>query len=106
MWAAMKGHTEVVKLLIKFGADVKAKEKVRRRYRVITWVGANDQLMLGTGLPDNGAAERECSCQCTVPVVLSRGLTDDCHILCAKCTTYLGPDGSLLVLQRVSIADL
>jgi hypothetical protein len=40
-----------------------------------------------------------------VPVVLSRGASDDCALLCAKCATYSGPDGSLLVLQDVSIAD-
>jgi hypothetical protein len=56
MWAAMNGHTKVVKALIKNGADVKAKEKVRRRFSVNTRVGANDQRMFGSGLPDLGAA--------------------------------------------------
>jgi ankyrin repeat protein len=56
MWAAMNGHTEIVKALIEKGADVDAKEKVRRRYCVITEVGANDQRMFGTGRFDLGAA--------------------------------------------------
>jgi ankyrin repeat protein len=43
MWAAMKGHTDVFKALIKEGADVNAKEKVRSRYNTV--VGANDQRM-------------------------------------------------------------
>jgi ankyrin repeat protein len=40
MWAARDGHTEAVKALIENGADVKAKEKVQRRYSVSTEEGA------------------------------------------------------------------
>jgi ankyrin repeat protein len=36
IWAAMKGKAELVKALIANGADVKAKEKVRRRHSVST----------------------------------------------------------------------
>jgi hypothetical protein len=36
---------------------------------------------------------------------LSRGSTDYFILMCAKYATYSGPDGSLLVLQGVSIAD-
>jgi ankyrin repeat protein len=65
MWAAMNGHTEVVKALIEQGANVDAKEKVRRRCCICTGVGANDQRMLA-GRFDLGAAGRKspmhCSC--------------------------------------------
>ena len=36
MWAAMNGHTAVVKALIEKGADLNATEKVRRRHYVST----------------------------------------------------------------------
>jgi ankyrin repeat protein len=52
MWAAMNGHTEAVKALIENGADVDAKETVRRRYIFDTGVGANDKRIFGTGLRD------------------------------------------------------
>jgi ankyrin repeat protein len=48
IWAAMNGHTEVVKALIEEDADVEAKEKVRRRCCVSTGVGGNDRRMFGT----------------------------------------------------------
>jgi ankyrin repeat protein len=35
IWAAVKGHTEVVKALIEGDADVEAKEKVSRSHCVI-----------------------------------------------------------------------
>jgi hypothetical protein len=35
----------------------------------------------------------------------SHGPTDVCALLRAKCATHPGPDGSLLVLQEVSVAD-
>jgi hypothetical protein len=60
MCAAKDGNTQAVKTLIANGADVDAKEKVRRRYCVITGVRANDQRMFGTGLPDLCAAGRKC----------------------------------------------
>jgi hypothetical protein len=34
-----------------------------------------------------------------------KGSTDDYALLSAKYATYSGPDGSLLILQCVSIAD-
>jgi hypothetical protein len=55
MWAARNGHEEVYKALIGKGADAKAKEKVRSRHCVSTGERANDQRVLGTGLPDLGA---------------------------------------------------
>jgi ankyrin repeat protein len=42
MCAARDGYTQVVKALIENGADVDAKEKVRRRCCVSTGEGAND----------------------------------------------------------------
>ena len=42
MWAAMAGHTEVVKALIETGAEMNATEKVRRRHSVSTGEGMND----------------------------------------------------------------
>jgi ankyrin repeat protein len=48
IWAAMNGYTDVVEALIENGAYVNAKEKVRRRCRVITGVGGNDQRMFGS----------------------------------------------------------
>jgi hypothetical protein len=66
MWSAMNGHTEVVKTLIKKGANVETKEKVRRRYCIGIGIGANDQRMFGTGRFDLGAIGRKspmhCSC--------------------------------------------
>jgi ankyrin repeat protein len=59
MWAAIKGHKEIVKALIGKVADVEAKEKVRSRYCVITGTGSNDQRMFGTGLCDLGATGRK-----------------------------------------------
>ena len=52
MWAAMNGHTDVVKALIDNGALRKAKEKVRCISSAITGFGANDERMFGIGLPD------------------------------------------------------
>ena len=43
MWAAMNGHTEVVKALIEGRANVEAKEKVRHRHCVSTGVGGLEQ---------------------------------------------------------------
>jgi hypothetical protein len=40
-----------------------------------------------------------------IVMVISRGPTDVCTLLRAKCATYLGLDGSHLVLQEVSDAD-
>jgi hypothetical protein len=40
-----------------------------------------------------------------IVTVISRGPTDVCTLLRAKCVTYLGLDGSHLVLQEVSDAD-
>jgi hypothetical protein len=65
IWAAINGKTEIVKDLIAIGADAKAKEKVRRRYCVITGVGANYQRMFGIGLRDLGATGRECPLHCS-----------------------------------------
>jgi ankyrin repeat protein len=45
MWAAMNGHTEVVKALIEKGADVNGTEKVRCRHSVSTGEGMTDQRM-------------------------------------------------------------
>jgi hypothetical protein len=45
IWASINGHTEAVKALIEKGADVDAKDKVRRRYCVGTGVGTNDQRL-------------------------------------------------------------
>jgi hypothetical protein len=42
---------------------------------------------------------------CTAPVVIVTRPTDDCALLRAKCATYSGRDGSLLLVQDVSIAD-
>jgi ankyrin repeat protein len=46
IWAAMNGHTEVVKALIEKGADLDAKEKVRCRCCVSTEEGANNERIL------------------------------------------------------------
>jgi hypothetical protein len=43
----MNGKTEVVEALIEHGADVKAKEKVRRRHCVSTGVGQMTKECLG-----------------------------------------------------------
>jgi hypothetical protein len=65
IWAAMNGCAEVVKTLIEGDADVEAKEKVRRRYCVITGFRAIDQGMIGTGLRDLGATGRTCPMHCS-----------------------------------------
>jgi hypothetical protein len=77
MWAAMNGHTEAVKALVKNGADVDAKEKVRSRCCVSTGVGGNDRRMFGTGLPDLGATGRECPMHCSCGVCHGDELTID-----------------------------
>jgi ankyrin repeat protein len=41
IWAAMNGHTEVVKALIEKGADMNAEEWVRLTYSVNRGEGAN-----------------------------------------------------------------
>ena len=65
MWAAMNGHTEAVKALIENGADVDAKDKVRRRHCVGTGAGLNDQRVFETGLRDLGATGRKCPMHCS-----------------------------------------
>jgi ankyrin repeat protein len=45
IWAAMNGHTEVVKALIEGRADVEAKEKVRSRC-CVSRLGAKYQIPL------------------------------------------------------------
>jgi ankyrin repeat protein len=42
IWAAVNGHTDVVKALIEKGADVNAEEWVRHTYSVSRGEGAND----------------------------------------------------------------
>jgi ankyrin repeat protein len=42
IWAAVNGHTEVVKALIEKGADMNAKEGVRHTYSVSRGEGVND----------------------------------------------------------------
>jgi hypothetical protein len=105
MWAVMNGKAEVAKALIENGADLKAKEKVRSRYCVITGSRANDQGIFGTGLRDLGATGRECPmyCSCGLCAVFVTETTNDCAVFCAKCSTYSCATILLLVLQRVSI---
>jgi hypothetical protein len=108
MWAAENGHTEVVRKLelIEAGADFNAKEKVRQVDRkskmdkVIepgtdTMSVEEKVRMFGTGFPIYLACSKHCSCY------LCHWPADDC----ARNTPHSGPDGSLLVLQEVSIAD-
>jgi hypothetical protein len=66
IWAAMNGHTEVVMALIQTGADVESKEKVRSTCCVNTGEKANDQRMLGTGLPDLGDTGSIEGCKCSM----------------------------------------
>jgi hypothetical protein len=65
MWAAVKGHTEVVKALIDGDADVDAKEKVRRRYSVSAGFFRNDRRMFGTIVRHLGATGRKCPVHCS-----------------------------------------
>jgi hypothetical protein len=44
IWAAMNGHTEVVKALIEGRANVEAKEKVRCRRCVSTGIGGMERI--------------------------------------------------------------
>jgi hypothetical protein len=59
--------------------------------------------MFGTELPDLGATGRECPMHCSCD--LCHGVIDDYALSRATKCAYSGADGSLLVLQRVSIAD-
>ena len=38
MWAALNGHSDVVKVLIDAGADIEAKDNVSKRISICTFV--------------------------------------------------------------------
>jgi ankyrin repeat protein len=75
MWAAMNGHTEVVKALIENGADVNAKAAVRHRHSAIR----GD--IVSTGFAGEAANEQRV------------GLGPDTVCCEPKCATRSGPDG-------------
>jgi hypothetical protein len=87
IWAAMNGHTEVVKALIEKGADVDAKEKVGRRCCVSTGVG-------GLGRNTKFLLQHVGSVQTNWWLYSS---------LLAKYAECLGPDCSTSALQGVRV---